>query len=185
MHLIAYTQYQTKPLNLKDYVEVTLENEIAPQSLADQFSFIEIIDARDDSSEIGYCYSEGGYYYNAYNEKIFNKCYRIRPSLQKSFEMWAASYLQIKKASTSENTLFIVVKKFWISSEAAPVLFSYDKKGQPTDGFDPGVISKFEFYLKKDTAFIPLYRFDSALTFTEKLPQYAGYCATETLKKSI
>jgi hypothetical protein len=184
-HLIVSAQYQTKPLSLKDYIQVTLQDETAPQSMADKFSSVDVIDARDDSSEIGYCYSEGSYHYNGYNEKIFDKCYRIMPSAQESIETWAANYLHIQKQNTSENTLLIVIKKFWISPDATPVLFSYNKKGQPTDGFDAGVISKMEFYLKKDSIFFPLYRFDSVLAFTEKLPQYAGYLATETLKKSL
>jgi len=182
---ICDAQTQKNTLNLNDSIEVNLQNETAPQSLGDQFSFIKIIDARDDSSEIGYCYSEGGYYYNGYADKIKNKCYRIMPSVQQGITTWCTNYLRINKQDSTGNTLLVVIKRFWISSDAAPILLLNDKKGQPAEGFDAGVLTKMEFYLKKDSVFYPLYRFDSVLTISKRLPQYAGYYITEALKKSL
>jgi hypothetical protein len=184
-HLIVSAQYQTKPLSLKDYIQVTLQDETAPQSMADKFSSVDVIDARDDSSSIGFYYREKGHYYEDYNEKDWNKYYRIIPSARQSIDTWTANYLHITEHSSAENTLLVVVKKLWISSEAAPSLFMTDKKGQPSQGFDAGVVSKLEFYLGKDAIYYPLYRFDSVLAFTEKLPQSSGYFITETLKKSL
>lgn len=184
-HLIAYAQYETKPVNLKNYVEVTLPNESAPQSLAEQFSLVDVIDARDDSSTMGFYYREKGHYYESYNEKDWNKYYRIIPSAQFGINRWTANYLHITKHDSTRNTLLIVIKKFRISSEATLSLFLSDKKGQPSEGFDAGVITRLEFYLKMDAVFYPLYRFDSILTFTEKLPQFAGAFITETLKHSF
>jgi hypothetical protein len=183
--IMVKAQFETKPLNPDEYIAVALQAETCLQPLPDPFASIDIIDARDDSSNIGFFFREKGYYYGGYNEKDGHKYYRIFPSFQLGVNTWVTNYLHTKKQDTVQNALLIVIKKFCISSEAVPSAFLGDTKVQSRGTFDAGVISKLEFYLKKDTVFYPLYRFDTVLTYTEKLPRYAGYYVTETLKKSL
>lgn len=182
--LAVVAQDENKTLNLSNSFEVVLDYETAPQSLSSQFSSIKVIDARDDSSEIGFLHRDKGYHYDSYSENSWHIPYRIFPSAEQGITNWLANYLFTKPMDSSTNTLLIVIKKFWISSEATLPVFLNDKKGQPNQGFDAGVIARIEFYLKKDEQFYPLYRFDSVIAYKEKLPQNAGYFASETLKKS-
>jgi hypothetical protein len=184
-YLTVVAQDENSTLNLNSPFEVVLQNESSTQSLNGQFSSIHVIDARDDSSEIGFFHRDKGFYYGSYVDKDWYKPYCILPTAEQGITIWITNFLQTGKMDSSTNTLLIVIKKFWISSEAVLPVFINDKKGQPNQGFDAGVIARLEFYLKRGEQFYPLYRFDSVIAYTEKLPQNAGYFATETLKKSL
>ena len=55
--------------------------------------------------------------------------------------------------------LFINIKKFRISEDAIPT----------QSGTGRAVIAKIEYFLKSDSLFIPLYRFDSIVHFEGRL----------------
>ena len=52
-------------------------------------------------------------------------------------------------------------------------------------GFDPGILTKLEFYLGKDSVFYPMYKFDSVFIYHLVLPQHSDYYITESLKQSL
>lgn len=178
--LSNYAQIASNDLQNKDQLKIQLKFEPAEKSLADVLSNINVIDARDDSSEIGY-YSTGA------EGKNWPKLYRIFPSTKDGIDEWVTNYLSINpKNSSSQTTLLIVIKKLWLSSAAAPAKDANDKKVQPKQlGFDPGLVTKLEFYLEKDSVFYPMYKFDSVFTYQEVLPEHADYYITESIKQSL
>ena len=137
------------------------------------------MDGRDNSSEIGY-YSKGT------EGKDWPKIYTIPPNTKDGITAWIAIYLQAGTNNAAvANTLFIVIKKLWLSSEATEVIGSNDKKAQTNQGFEPGLVTELEFYLQKDSVFYPMYKIDSILTYDKSLPKHAGFYFTESLKKSL
>ena len=191
--LLSYAQIETQVINYKNRVEVSLEREIAVNPFSDKINQVMVIDARDDTMGIGYYSKPKGKTlspvvnttaYGTSSNKSWPKVYNM-PSLKDSVSTWINNYLYCKKNGSAENNLLVVIKKLWLSDEAAPVLFENGKRGKPMDGWDPGIVCKFEFYLEKDSTFYPLYRFDSIFTFKDKLPDFAGSFITTALKSSL
>ena len=175
-----YAQVANNGLPNIDQLNIQLKYESAEKPLADVFSNIEVIDARDDSSKIGY-YSTGA------EGKNWPKQYRILPSAKDGIDDWVTNYLAINTKNTFlHTTLLIVIKKFWLTTAAAPATIQNDKKVQPKQfGFDPGILTKLEFYLGKDSVFYPMYKFDSVFIYHLVLPQHSDYYITESLKQSL
>ncbi len=176
--LISSAQVENEAISHHDYIEVVLEKDTSPQQLITPFSSVAIMDARDNCNEIGY-YSTGTLV------KGWPKLYQLKPTLEKAVTDWSAYYLQLHKQPITDISLFVVIKKFWLSAEAAPALLANDKRGQPNEGFEKGVVANIEFYLREDSAYYPLYRIDSTYIFDEKLPANAGMYINGTLKKTF
>ncbi|MBL0146187.1 MAG: hypothetical protein IPP48_10820 [Chitinophagaceae bacterium] len=154
-------------------------------ALASKISSVRVIDARYDTNALGY-YSAAGF--TNYNYKsTWPKIYCIDSSLATNIGIakWVSNYLQLRYATSSNGSLLVVLKKFWISPDAAPILYDNNKLGQPLEGSDAGIISKLEFYLQKENAFYPLFRLDSIFTFKDKLPDSASKFIKAALKNSL
>ena len=150
----------------------------------DKIYTVNVIDVRDDTGAVGYHYLKPGdaIRYGIKrgdaernkNNDAWSKVYHCSPALREGFTVWINEYLQCRKNESVKNKLLIVVKKFWLSSEADEIRDENDKVGQAMNGWDPGVLCKLEFYLEKDSVFFPLYRIDSVFTFKERLNDYKG-----------
>ncbi len=93
--------------------------------------------------------------------------------------------MQTTKNDSLNKNLLIVIKKLWLSSAAAPTLNGNDKRGQPNEGWDAGVVCKLELYVEKDSIYYPLYRTDSIYTFTENLSDNPSLFITTALRNSL
>lgn len=173
-------QIESKDVANKKAVKIQLQPELAEKTLTDIFSGITIIDARDDTSEIGY-------YSNGMGGRGWPKLYRILPSTGDGINDWITHYLAINtKTSSAPKSLLIVIRKLWLSNEAVPATDENDKKLQAKLlGYDPGIVTNLEFYLEKDSFFYPMYKVDSIFSYTETLPEHAGYYVSESLKESL
>jgi hypothetical protein len=190
--LLSAAQIVSKPIDFTNRLEPVLESEISTSHLSDKINKAVVIDARDDTSEIGYYSTSKGQILvpgikspvNQSRMKLWPKVYYI-PSLSDSIANWINNYLQFKKNESATNNLLVVIKKLWLSAEAAPLLFVSGRRGQASDGWDAGIVCKLEFYLEKDSMFYPLYRYDSIFTSKDDLPEYAGYFICTSIKKSL
>lgn len=170
-------QIESKLIDYENILEISLEKELSAHSFSDKFYSVSVVDARDDTSAVGYYYlskreaqkhtikpgpgAKGG------NTDKWSKVYKCTPALQDALSAWINQYLQCGKNNTVKNKLLIVVKKFWLSDEA-------EKIGQAMNGWDPGLLCKLEFYLERDSVYYPLYRTDSVFTYKERLNDFAG-----------
>jgi hypothetical protein len=182
--LLSNAQIEPRPIDFSNHIEPLLEREVSINPMVDKIRRATIIDARDDSSEIGYYSTSKGQILmpglkspalGSNTKKNWPKVYYI-PSFTDSIS---------KEDGLSQNSLLVVIKKLWLSEEAAPILFENGKRGLPMNGWDGGIVCKFEFYLEKDSFFYPLYRVDSIFTFKDELPGFAGSFITAALKKSL
>lgn len=196
-------QIEAKAIDFSNKLEINLEKEVFSHSFNNSIYSVNVIDARDDTGAVGYHYLKAGdalrYGVKAgdspknKNNDSWSKVYHCSPSLRDGFAEWVNEYLQCRKSASAKNKLLIVVKKFWLSAEADEIRYENDKTGQAMNGWDAGVLCKFEFYLEKDSIFFPLYRIDSVFTFKERLNDYAGmkfvdnagFFVTSVLKASL
>ncbi|MEQ1797996.1 MAG: hypothetical protein ABL872_08585 [Lacibacter sp.] len=91
----------------------------------------------------------------------------------------------VKFDETSGNELVMIIRKLWLSKEIGNNTFN-DKDQQEKDPFLPGLLTRFEFYVKNGDQFSVLYRFDSSLISTKKKMDEAELIETalyESLKK--
>lgn len=179
-----FAQIEAKTIDFNNKLEIELEKEVSSNSLSNSIHSVNVIDFRDDTAAVGYHYLKEGdarrYLVqpgtlpkNKHND-AWSKVYHCLPSLSTGFTAWINEYLQCKKNESAKNKLLIVVKKFWLSSEADEIRFENDKKGKAINGWDAGVLCKIEFFLEKDSMFFPLYKIDSVFTFKERLNDYRG-----------
>ncbi len=177
-------QIESKAIDFNNKLEINLEKEVFTHSFSNSFHSVHVIDVRDDTMAVGYHYLKPGdavrylVQPSASPKKkdndIWSKVYHCSPALSYGFAEWINEYLQCKKNESVKSKLLIVVKKFWLSSEADEIRYENDKIGQAMNGWDAGVLCKLEFYLEKDSVFFPLYRIDSVFTFKERLNDYRG-----------
>ncbi len=179
-----FAQIEAKMIDFNNRLEIELEKEVSSTSFSNSIYAVNVLDFRDDTAVVGYHYLKEGdarrYLVQPgtlpkkkYND-AWSKVYHCSPSLSSGFAIWMNEYLQCQKNESAKNKLLIVVKKFWLSSEADEIRYDNDKNGQAINGWDAGVLCKLEFYLQKDSVFFPLYRIDSVFTFKERLNDYRG-----------
>jgi len=180
--IAATAQINTRIINYKNTFNVKLEDEKSIVSLTTRINWVNVIDARDDTTGLGY--------YSA-NDPIFRKdwpkIYHFDSStaVAARIQKWVSNYLKLSNNIPAGNNLLIVIKKLWLSSEAALIQFDNGERGQANEGWDAGVVSKFEFYLQRDSIYYPLFRVDSTFSFKENLPKAAGDFITTALKNSL
>ncbi len=165
---------------LNDQVEIVLAPEKAEAGLSEFYSELSVIDARDNNAEIGFYPTD-----EKVQENLIS--FKVNPSLRIAVAKWATHYLGLGQENmAAKATLLIVIKKCWLSPQAAPAKYQNQKKLQPMQlGFDPGLLAKFEFYLVKDSVYYPLYRVDSVFTYDKDLRTSGAFYVTESLKGSL
>jgi hypothetical protein len=193
LFIVSNAQIKTHEINLSNKILLDLENESPLQALPFKIKKISVIDARFDTCGIGYLSSENHVLktgvrldtYGAISKKAWPKVYSLTSSVDIAVGNWATNYLQSTKNDSLNKNLLIVIKKLWLSPAAAPALNENEKRGQPNEGWDAGVICKLEFYLEKDSIYYPLYRTDSIYTLKENLSDNTSLFITTALRNSL
>lgn len=177
-------QIEAKNLDYNNKLEISLEKDSSSNSLGDRIHSVNVIDVRDDTVAIGY-YSvtpmeafkyrvKAGASKKDKNTDAWSKVYHCTPSLKEGMISWVTDYFGFRGNGSVKNSLLIVVKKLWLSSEADKPRFDVEQKRPAANGWNSGVLCKLEFYLERDSIFYPLYRVDSIFTFDDWLYDYAG-----------
>jgi hypothetical protein len=180
LSLCVNAQTEKKGLQMNDPIIVNLNLEQSEITFSNLISEVKIIDARDNTNEIGYhSYDEFG--------KNWAKPFQILPSINEGIAKWITNYLGIKDGNEpSPSKLLIVIKKLWLSSEAEPAKNMQDRKLQPKQlGYDAGVLTKMEFYFEKETVFYPIYKIDTIFTYDKDMYNFTSFYITESLKQSL
>jgi hypothetical protein len=198
----VFAQVEAKIIDYSNKLEINLEKESISLSLGSKISTVNVVDARADSGAVGYYYisQREAHKHNIKStgsakktNDVWSKVYYCKPTLKDGLAEWINAYLQCKKNDSLKNKLLVIVKKLWLSTEADEIRFDNNKIGQAVNGWDAGVLCKFEFYLEKDSVFLLLYRIDTVYTFKDRLNDYAGmkfvdnagFFVTSALKSSL
>lgn len=150
-------------IRFKDY-DLTVEESIDSVQLP--FASIKIIDSRFDTSKIGFNITQDFYH----GQKDPFKKIRFTGGVANSIEKYYNDYYQ-KSFQKNGFILLIVMKKFWISD-----ISSYERQGK---FFRPQNLKqlyyKWEYYIGKDSNYLPVKRIDNIYDFSKNLPGNSKY----------
>lgn len=175
IHIAADAQIETPVLKPDEIMVVKLKSAETGRPPGTSISAVEILDARDDTSSAGYYTSQS---------RRTSKIIFSGPAAAE-ITTWMNGYFGLGNNGTSGNTIFGVIRKLRVSDEITPKTFDNGHQGQARNGWDRGVMIKMEYYIRKDSLYYPLYRFDSLLVFDEKLYDHAGEFITNALEASL
>ncbi len=173
---LAYTQTKTTVLNPENILKIDIKEDITDNVTNKPIRSIEVIDSRDDTSSLGYDYSS---VFNKTRKYVFDTPFVIK------LTDWVSNFLKTGQNKNTGYKLLVCIRKLRISEEVAIVGFADDHQGQAMDGWESGVILKAEFYLYDRNFYYPMYRFDSTITGSKKLPKYADEYLREAFKLSL
>ena len=111
-----------------------------------------VIDARPDTTSLGFMQK------HALNHAfvVLNK------SLKQEIEKFVHDYLGLTE-DTASLTLVMILKKIWLSDEISKDESKLNEKVDDAKASASGAIAKIEFYLKYQSDYYPLYRYDSVI----------------------
>ena len=140
------------------------------------YKSIKIIDARFDTTKIGYVKSG----------KQFKKIV-TEGSLSVALENHLNNQLKKQLNESAKQNLLIIIKKLWLQQTNTDELD--DKKKLRTYASAEGEFgmctSAFDVYLEKDSFYIPLLRIDTSLFTLKQLNKHAGYLLGFALQNCI
>lgn len=137
-----------------------------------EISNIIVIDARFDSSSLGFYQTKGG------------KNYSIIPgySLTRQVSNFLEKYLI---TTNNGKNIVLVLKKLWLTNECIEEPIEDVKKKTPTGTWLNGIITKFEFYCSYQDGYTPLYRFDSIFSGVSNIKDYSWEYLRDALTASV
>ncbi len=168
-------QIQTQSIKPGVVVKIALSDETATPLPVFKFSGLKIIDARADTSCIGFAQGK--------KPKIYN----FKNNFTNELANWYSKYLNILRDTAGTCSLLINIKKLRISGEATQkvkVTGSGDQRYNDND-WEKGVVIKVEYFLQKDSFFIPVYRYDSIIPFKGDIERYGGQFISDALMASL
>lgn len=158
---ISYSQTKKKAVfNPENFpqLKLKLRAEQNDKKTALDFRELQVIDKRNDSSQIGF------YVINQYNRSKEGRLVTDKP-LPESIKEFADS--QIEFNNTASPQLIMVVRKLWLSKE----IENKEEGDLPANmqrRLLPGIIAVFEFYAAEADSYKPLFRFDSTILHSYK-----------------
>ena len=170
----VFSQIQTDSINSKS-IKIRLQDDTTNAAFSINLSRLTILDARDDTSDLGYFVSTiGGV-----------KKYVFKSGFTEELTEWYSRYLMANEQNKTNTSLFVNIKKLRLSNQITPQLRHDGQTGQPHDGWEKGIIAKIEYFIEKDSFYIPLYRFDSIIILQENLRRNADEYVSTALKASL
>lgn len=135
---------------------------LAPSSIRLPFKHIEVIDARFDTSKLGF---ELKKWYSYISPEDFRKV-KLRGGVAKAIQEYYNDYYQLCLSDTA-NELLIVLKNLWIDNLPTSEFKSNTDPDMIWEAYQ-NIYVKVEYYLKKETAYYPLKRIDTVYQLTEQ-----------------
>lgn len=139
-------------------LKLKLHSEKADKKTALAFSELEVIDKRNDSSQIGF------YIISQHKKSREGRIVTEKP-LPVSIKEFVDS--QVEFNSKAAPRLVMIVRKLWLSKEIENK-DEGDLQANMQRSLLPGIIAVFEFYAAEGDAYKPLYRFDSTILHSYK-----------------
>ncbi len=156
------TSIDTKdPANLDSVVYSLRSKTLAPSDIILPFKSIEVIDARYDTSKIGFTFNRNNRFL------VFSdfKKMKINGGVAKGIEDYYNDYYQLCLSKSSDK-LLIVLKKLWVDNLPSREFASIRNKGSASSLQDIHI--KFEYYLHRSNDYFPLARIDTLHQLTEE-----------------
>lgn len=169
-------QIETAPLKSSYIIKVKLKEPEDKKPVNKVIHSVQIIDSRDDTTSVGYCYSP-----------VTLKSGRIvfENGIAEDLKNWITAYLGTGNDDLPGDQIFIWIKKLRVSNEATPIVLEDGRQAQAENGWEKGIVAKMELYLKRDSVFYPLYRYDSIMIMEKELPEKAGEYIAEVFKDAL
>jgi hypothetical protein len=160
--------------NLDSIVYEISSKTTPPANIRLPFNAIDIIDARFDTSKLGF---EIHQQYDNISYKDFKRI-KLKRQINEGIQDFYNSYYRNSLAPAA-NKLLIVIKTLWIDNLPSSD-FKEKRKYDLVQGAYQNIYIKFEYYLEKENLYYPLKRIDTVCQFTEKHLQLSE----EKLKKN-
>ncbi|HUS03062.1 MAG TPA: hypothetical protein VMY77_15095 [Chitinophagaceae bacterium] len=151
---------------------ITLKNFKEIPSAKSGISDIIVIDARFDSSSLGF--------YQTNSEKNYSII--TETSLPNEISSFLKDYLQV---TNNGKSIVMVLKKLWLTNECIEEPNDEANKKNANGSWLKGIITKFEFYCSYEDGYTPLYRFDSIFSGTINIKDYSKEYLHNALTISI
>lgn len=119
------------------------------------YKSIQIYDKRNDTTAVGFTNLSG-----------ITAVFALKGGTAASIHSFITTATQFD--DTSNQELILMVRKFWFSSEIEHDEI-YETNEREEAPFLPGIIAKFEFYVKQNDQYIILHRFDTIIKMTKTL----------------
>jgi hypothetical protein len=152
---------QSSKIDLAQFQKKELKITTPETTVELPYKTIQIVDKRADTSLIGF------YAFNQ-PKSVTQSFLVLKNGNSKSFTDFFTDATKLNPAAKAE--LLIVIRKFWISKEIEhrAINETTKKEEQP---YVPGIITRFEFYVKNETMYVPLLRFDSTFKLLNRQKQ--------------
>lgn len=136
---------------------------VAPAAFTLPFGAIEIMDARYDTTKLGYIIKKE---YAALRYQDFKKI-KLKGGINDALQDFYNEYYKLR-FTASPNKLLIVIKTLWINN--LPITnYQENMRYNVVKESYQNIYLKFEYYLKKDSAYFPLKRTDTVFQLTESI----------------
>lgn len=149
------------PANLDTIVYDITPESLAPAHINLPFSRFEILDARYDTSKIGFMFFRRT---TALDYKDFRRI-KLKQQVARAIEDFYNEYYKLAVAASSDR-LLIVLKKLWIDN--LPSRTEKAKRYDIVRNSIQDIHVKLEYYLKRGDDFFPLKRLDTVYQLTEE-----------------
>ena len=144
-----------------------------------EISNIIVIDARFDSSSLGFYQTNGRNHYSIVSGT----------GLPGQISNFLEKYLMAISNGINGVNIVLVLKKLRLTNECIEEEVEGVHKKTPTGNWLKGVIAKFEFYCSYQDGYTPLYRYDSVFSGISNIKDYAWeylqYALTASVQKLI
>jgi hypothetical protein len=135
----------------------------APSDISLPFSSIEILDARFDTTKLGF---EMPKKHDKIGYKDFKKI-KLEGGINKSIENFYNDYYKLCLKDT-DNKLLVVLKTLWIDNLPSPD-FKEKRRYDIVKESYQNIYIKFEYYLKNANGYYPIKRVDTVYQLTESI----------------
>lgn len=164
----AFAQRDDNPNNLRVKIFELSVKTIPPESLKLPFQSIKIIDARFDTSKLGFRLTRRLLSANTVFEKI-----TLKPGIEKGIGDFYNEYYK-NNFTHNEKVLLISVKKLWINNIPGRQSENQRKDIDRLSLSQQDIYVKFEYFLGSAASYVPLKRIDTVfkLTTDKKVEDY-------------
>lgn len=156
---VVFAQIDDNPNNLRAKIFELRVKTIPPATLKLPFHSIKIIDARLDTSKLGFRITNKVF---VTVNKVFEKII-LKPGIAAGIESFYNEYYK-NNFSANGNVLLISLKKLWINS-LPDRQAKYERKNIDRSSLQD-IYARFEYYLGSANAYIPLKRIDTVFQLT-------------------
>lgn len=172
--LTAFAQKHETPFTTSSFekIEITLKPDKKQKRTSLPFKNVFVFDKRNDTTIIGFANLDNRF-----------ATVTLKNGTSDALEIFSKKI--IDQSYKTDDELIMVIRKLWVSQEIENEI-PYDQAHKPEKKLVPGIISRFEFYIKQGYYFTALCRYDTILKFTNKrdnIPENINLIITEAFKK--